>query len=670
MNNIDLEIKKQEFNLLDRVKNYKCNGNGIFNVNPCPICGRKDHFKIYAPNTRNNNNNYWSYYSFNECCKGGSIIDWLQEVEGYSKSDAIAYVLGENINSIKKTDTRKVSNVNNTNNDMLQYDFTSLANKLYLSSTNTDYFSNRGISDNIIKEYRLGYSKSGYNDALKDKQFQINNDHSKAYKYFIPLFDNDGICRNFIARQDGTVKDRPKTLNLRNVEMMLLNERYLYNTELTDKYIYICEGWADALTLESIKCKAIALNSISMINRLIDIISKNITSLKNKVFVVALDSDDPGEKASKKLINELNKINVKCIKFDINDTVKDINEAYLINKSSFIESINNFENSINEMFNTTEYGALKGTIASNILMNKLENRYAEPETKILSTGFPNLDKKIGGGLYNGLYVIGACSSIGKTTFVHQISDNIAKTGRKVLYFSLEMSAEELISKTFAREIYIDRLNKPNLSRKITSMMLRYNKPSDDIFEAIGMVMDKTDTIFNNIEIVEGSFNTTIETIIKNSEIASTIYDTPPVIVIDYLQIIRSNNDKLTDKQLIDKVIVELKQLSRKLNTPVIVISSINRQNYLSYIDFTSFKESGSIEYTADVVLGLQLSNISAISKEKNIDEKRRMYNDAKNRDIREIELVILKNRYGKATGTHNYKYVPACDYFEEIVEYK
>ena len=68
----------------------------------------------------------------------------------------------------------------------------------------------------------------------------------------------------------------------------------------------------------------------------------------------------------------------------------------------------------------------------------------------ISTGFNNLDKVLDGGLSNSLYVIGAISSLGKTTFVIQIADYVASQGQDVLFFSLEMSIYELIAKSISR----------------------------------------------------------------------------------------------------------------------------------------------------------------------------------------------------------------------------
>ena len=98
---------------------------------------------------------------------------------------------------------------------------------------------------------------------------------------------------------------------------------------------------------------------------------------------------------------------------------------------------------------------------------------------------------------------------------------------------------------------------------------------------------------------------------------------------------------------------------------VLLISSLNRQNYMTPIDFESFKESGGIEYTADVVWGLQLSvlNDDIFSKEGKTKEKREKIKEAKAQPTREIELVCLKNRYGVASYTIPFWYKAASDVF-------
>ena len=71
----------------------------------------------------------------------------------------------------------------------------------------------------------------------------------------------------------------------------------------------------------------------------------------------------------------------------------------------------------------------------------------------IPTGFPGLDRLLDGGLYPGLYILGAITSLGKTTFTLQLCDQIAAAGHDVLFYSLEMARQELTAKSISRITY-------------------------------------------------------------------------------------------------------------------------------------------------------------------------------------------------------------------------
>ena len=74
----------------------------------------------------------------------------------------------------------------------------------------------------------------------------------------------------------------------------------------------------------------------------------------------------------------------------------------------------------------------------------------------IPTGISKLDNIYGGGLPTGFTIIGAETGLGKTTFTLQLADTIAKEENvKVLFFSLELSKYELLSKTLSRISYLD-----------------------------------------------------------------------------------------------------------------------------------------------------------------------------------------------------------------------
>ena len=102
-----------------------------------------------------------------------------------------------------------------------------------------------------------------------------------------------------------------------------------------------------------------------------------------------------------------------------------------------------------------------------------------------------------------------------------------------------------------------------------------------------------------------------------------------VIVIDYLQYIKCEGN--SDKQNIDNITRELKNITSKYNVSIIAISSLSRDGGKRN-DLTSFKESGSIEYTADYVIILK----------KKIVEKGLAFDNEDNI----ITLEFLKHRFG------------------------
>ncbi len=294
----------------------------------------------------------------------------------------------------------------------------------------------------------------------------------------------------------------------------------------------------------------------------------------------------------------------------------------------------------------------------------------------LKTGFANLDKYV--SLYPGLYVIGAVSSLGKTTFIHQMADNIARSGRYTLFFSLEQTEFELAAKGLARIIgykdFCNILKSGKAEKDITfsdfnnaetAVRIKNGKARGDL---VDMALSEYNTFSNREIIVELPFSATI------TDITDTIKahaDKRPVVFIDYLQIIKPQNDKkITTKEAIDLHVGALKKLSVELNITIFLISSFNRQNYLSVVDFESFKESGGIEYSADVLWGMQLlaMNAKIFDSDKNLQTKRNFVREQKNAVPRLIELVGLKNRYGRASTRYFFRYFAPFDLFVPIMK--
>lgn len=305
------------------------------------------------------------------------------------------------------------------------------------------------------------------------------------------------------------------------------------------------------------------------------------------------------------------------------------------------------------------------------------NQFRDASKK--KTGFYNLDRELR-GVFPALYVIGAISSLGKTTFASQLADNLLEQGNHVIFFSLEQSRLEMVSKSLARISYLKdkqnafnslELRRMNFKRKEGENHEQRSKSAMTMLE--NSINEYKEKMQGRLNIVESSFNCDVfyirdyikEYIKRNNE--------KPVVFIDYLQILQAV-DTHGIKETVDFNITALKKISREFNIPVFVISSVNRSNYLTPIDFESFKESGAIEFTADVILGMQLSCLNEelfnSARDTKIKDKRERVKQAKSETPREIDLVCLKNRFGKSTFTVQYDYYPEFDYFEETEYFK
>ena len=275
------------------------------------------------------------------------------------------------------------------------------------------------------------------------------------------------------------------------------------------------------------------------------------------------------------------------------------------------------------------------------------------------TGYSNLDEKM--SLYPGLYVLGAVSSLGKTTFVGQLADQLSEAGDRVLYFALEQSEFELVSKGISR-----MTARKDMETAVSAMQIRDGIST----EAVKRAMEEYRSIACNEAIIECGFDTTIETITET--VLEYISETGnrPIVIVDYLQIIRPMDSRMSTKDAVDGHVRAFKKLQVENDLVVILISSLNRQNYLTPVDFESFKESGGIEYTADVIWGLQLSvmNNDIFDKEKGLKAKREAVREAKNENPRKIELVCLKNRYGISSYHCKFLYYARYDLFVPVME--
>ena len=310
----------------------------------------------------------------------------------------------------------------------------------------------------------------------------------------------------------------------------------------------------------------------------------------------------------------------------------------------------------------------KGANAKDSINSFIKGIKDNVNTPPTSTGFPLLDEVLSGGMREGLTVIGAISSLGKTTMSQQIADNVAQSGRDVLFISLEMAKTELMSKSISRETLLEVLeNDGNIRNAKTSIGItdasKYENYNDEEHELIYTATKRYAEYAGNIYIVEAFGQIGFQDVRELVKIHHEKTGQAPLVVIDYLQIMKPDDPRATDKSNTDKAVNGLKQISRDFKTTIVAISSLNRESYNRPMSLTAFKESGAIEYSSDVLIGLDFTKMLDNANEMDFEEE-------KDKVPRNITLTILKNRNGRTGKRINYLYDPRFNYFEEDDYYK
>lgn len=271
------------------------------------------------------------------------------------------------------------------------------------------------------------------------------------------------------------------------------------------------------------------------------------------------------------------------------------------------------------------------------------------------TGLSGLDKALGGGLPEGsLTVLGAGSSSGKTSLCNQIADHIAASGRHVLFVTVEQSRHELVAKSLSRAMRLTRKHSGGYyvasASHIMSNEERSKWPQDKTAALLRCASDYSASVAPYMHYFESDGQPSVKEI-RAAYLALCENGQPtPCLFVDYLQLLAAKDERMTDRKAVDVNVMELRQLAREMNTAVVVISSINRQSYDEGADMGAFKESGTIEFSADVALMLQPRGFGEATKAKTDKEARQLARDAmtehKSTVSRQSEVVVLKNRGG------------------------
>ena len=204
---------------------------------------------------------------------------------------------------------------------------------------------------------------------------------------------------------------------------------------------------------------------------------------------------------------------------------------------------------------------------------------------VMFTYFPKLDGTTKGLQRGTLSIIGARPSVGKTTFALNIASNLALHDKKVMFFTLEMTAKMIIDKLLSAECKIP-----------------YSCFNGKIGEKDRNVISNflnNEAVQNNLEIIDNIG--TVEAICSN--ITS---ENPDVVIIDYVQIVQTMKKFSGDSKRaqIDYISSELKSIAKRTHSCIILLSQLKRSEKVKQPTMADLKESGGLEQDGDYILML------------------------------------------------------------------
>lgn len=254
----------------------------------------------------------------------------------------------------------------------------------------------------------------------------------------------------------------------------------------------------------------------------------------------------------------------------------------------------------------------------------------------IDTGFLDLNLMTDGFQSGDLIILAARPSVGKTALALNFAMNACKKDTKVIFFSFEMPQKQLLYRMLSSV------------SNINSMFLRHSEKlltEDEMKRAAYAtgIVDKWDLVIDDYPgQTTFDINLSIRRELRNSNKKHFL------VIIDYLQLIKSDNNYDRHDLKIAAITRELKLIAKELNVPIILLSQLNR-NVEQRADkrpyMSDLRDSGSIEQDADVILLLHRDDYyNNNSEQKNLIE----INIAKQRNgpVGPVDLLFIKE-----TGT-------------------
>jgi replicative DNA helicase len=258
-------------------------------------------------------------------------------------------------------------------------------------------------------------------------------------------------------------------------------------------------------------------------------------------------------------------------------------------------------------------------------MEQLEARLEHSGTAGVSTGFRQLDNLLGGGLRaQELTIVGGRPSHGKTALGVQLARASSSAQHPTLVFSLEMSETELVERLLSQRTQV------NLHRMRSGTISSEDRRQ--VVEAAGLTSQLPLWICDEPNLSVGQIAARCRRQRRRHGLE--------LVLIDYIQLIRPDDERISRQEQVSKISRRLKILARELDCPVVILAQVNRTagDVGRAPRLSELRESGALEQDADAVIFVHRPGAYLTDREKN-----ERYTDAATEHDAEIHLAKQRN---------------------------
>jgi len=399
------------------------------------------------------------------------------------------------------------------------------------------YLKSRGIEQETIDKFSIGFEKDQIGFQPYDHEY-VGYFHNRV---IFPLTTQNSEVVDFIGRSID--EKEPKYKALIGVDDVFFNEQVLQSAN----DVILCNSIFDVLSLDQVKLPAVCMIG----NQLME---KQMEQLNGKRVFLAFGNDEIGRRETIRVAKWLENIVKELYIVHLPEGLKDINDFFIRVKNPLEEFI--------QLLNQTLKESMESIISpdSSYLIH-FQEEYIKRNKGLLNgikTGFEALDDLLVGGLQEGLHLLGGNVSVGKTTFLKQLADQLAEQV-PVIFVSWDMTSFELWVRTMAR-----------LTGYSTQEILNGQVPVPVIQQA----NQRYAKIANQMWTIDANIETTLEDVaLYISKISQNLHK-KPVIILDHLRRIhlkQGMNLPVQESQL--QIAYYLQSWSRQWSVPIILATT-------------------------------------------------------------------------------------------------